>query len=131
MSPRIAQAAPRRQIIPLALDIGRARAAHVGAFLPIQTEPAEILDDRLAELRAAAVTVQILDPQDQRAAPLSRPRLRRPKRGRMAQMQITGGRGRDSAAITSSAEVLSFEGSGKRRLNDSGPFALKPPRAQE
>ena len=54
--------------LALALDVGRVRAADVGAFVPLQPKPTQAAHEILETLRVVALLVGILDAQDELAA---------------------------------------------------------------
>jgi hypothetical protein len=84
---------------PLTLAVRRERAPHVRAFIPAQTEPAQILDDRRRKLRATSSAINVFDARDELATSGSR-LLLRPLEGHgvAEMMKIAGGRWRDAAA---------------------------------
>ncbi len=87
--PAVAQLPPRLQIVlsPLALRIGTHRPAAIRSFGPRDSQPAQILDHGLHELRAAALRIQIFIAKDQLPTMLRRTARRGPERARMAQVQ--------------------------------------------
>ena len=56
------------ELRPLTLPVGTMGSPHLISLVPVQTQPAQILRQDLGILLPAAVGVQILHPQDQRAA---------------------------------------------------------------
>jgi len=83
----------------LALGVRSKETTRVPTFVPIDPEPAQILNDAGDKFRPAPIAVQVFDPQDQFAAAFTRPLERRPKGPGMAQMQKTGGRWRDASTV--------------------------------
>ena len=84
---------------PLALIVRRERPAAIRAFLPFKAKPSQILDHGRDKFHFVAGGIQILVPQNQRAAIFPRPLLRRPKCPRVAEMQIARRRRREPPAI--------------------------------
>jgi len=87
--------------------------------IPFDAKPAEILDGSLRKLRPATVRVEILDAQDHAAAGCAGALERGPERGRMADVEESGGRRRDAPEIrgvhSSRAEGLFGPSSGSVR----------------
>ncbi len=52
---------------PLGLPVGTMRPADVGALIPLQAEPSEILEDRGLRLARGPLDVGVLDAQDERS----------------------------------------------------------------
>jgi len=63
----IAEGAPDGEVVALALEVGSAGAANVWALLPMDAEPVEVIDDGVAEFRAAAGGIEVLDAEDEGA----------------------------------------------------------------
>src|SRR3954447_3403193 len=74
-------------------------SAEIRSFVPRQTEPSQILDNRFAKFRTAPRRIEIFNPQDHFAASMACPFLGAKKRRGMSEVQIPGRRRRDSAAI--------------------------------
>src|SRR5262245_7071682 len=76
----------------------------VRSFLPIQSEPSQILQHGRDELRSAPIQVEIFVAQDQHAAMCTSPFLSDPERAGVTQVQIARGRRGDSPAVTGRGE---------------------------
>ena len=74
---------------PLRLDQHR--------LVPVEAEPAQVLEDPVDELGPAARLVEILDPQPELAAALARPSMAERRAVGMAEMQPAGRRRRETA----------------------------------
>ncbi len=72
--PALAQPVERLGIASRALRLDQHR------LVPIEAQPAQILEDAVDELGPAAALVEILDPQQEFAAAFARPRMRRAPR---------------------------------------------------
>ena len=83
----------------LALRVGPKGPPAIRPFLPVESEPPEVLHHGIHELHAVARGIQILVPQDQDAASRARPLLRDPERPRVAKMQEARGRRREPPAV--------------------------------
>src|SRR5438094_6779514 len=57
---------------PVGLPIRSVAAAHVGAFIPIEAEPFQVLDELVFETRFAAIYVGVFDAERHGAALLAR-----------------------------------------------------------
>ena len=84
---------------PLALSVRTDCATAVGSFLPLKTEPAQVFGHRLDKFLLAARAVEVFVAQHERAADFLRALLGNPKSARVTEMQITGRRGGETAAI--------------------------------
>jgi hypothetical protein len=84
---------------PLALHIRAKAAADVRPFVPAQAEPAQVFDDGVAKFRTATHRIEILDPKNKRAAVLFGAFLRAPESDGVSDMEITGRRWGDPAAV--------------------------------
>ena len=84
---------------PLALRIRGMRTAAIRAFVPGDTEPAQIFEHGIDELSAATLRIQVFVAQDQSSAMLSRPLRGNPECARVSEMQQAGWRGRKPATI--------------------------------
>ena len=89
----VAQFRPRLEIEWAAV------ALQNGAFRPTQAEPAQVLAQRLTELRTATVAIEVLDAQAERAAARAAALLGAPESKRVAGVKVTGRRGRETPAI--------------------------------
>ena len=67
--------------------------------VPGEAEPGQILKEGRHILRAAAVAIEIVVAQEEAASGAAGPGGRGPKRARMAQMEVAGGRGGEAAAV--------------------------------
>ena len=65
----------------------------------MQTEPVQVLENSLAKFRSAAVAIEILYAQNERAVARAAAFLRAPESERVAGVQVTGRRRRKAAAI--------------------------------
>jgi hypothetical protein len=98
---RVPQFPPRGKIdlAPLALDVGRKRSAQIRPFVPTQSEPTQIFDDRVSKFCRAPIAIEIFDPEDQLSVALFSAFLRAPESTGVTEMKITC-RGRcDAAAV--------------------------------
>ena len=59
------------RVLALGLAIGAVRTTHVGAFVPVQTEPAQRLENVLLGFCGTAGLVGVFDTQDKLAAVLT------------------------------------------------------------
>jgi hypothetical protein len=105
-----AQPFPRRKIniSPFALHIRPELTTHIRPFVPVNSQPAQILKRALCILRSAPVAIEIFHPHYQGAARFSRPPPRRGKRPRMTDMQIACRRRCQPAAILDPALQCGF-----------------------
>ena len=73
------------------------RAADVRSLVPVEAEPAQVVE--LPRLGAGddARPVEVLDPQDEPAARRARRQPGDERRGRRAQVEVAGGRRREAA----------------------------------
>src|SRR5690606_6790286 len=85
---------------PLALHVRSVRSADVGAFLPFEPEPAQVLEHLLGIPGLAAIRIEILVAKNERATGGAGALLSRPKGERMPQVQRAAGCGSDATAIT-------------------------------
>src|ERR1700731_3716704 len=83
-----------------ALKVWSKRTAQIRALSPSQPKPFQVFDDCIPEFFPAPLRVEILDTQNQFAVCRPGPFLRTPKSHGMSDVQITGGRWRDSAAVS-------------------------------
>ena len=86
------------QVQPLGLPIRSPRTADVGAFVPVQAEPAEIAEDRRFRHVGRALDVGVLDAKDERAAVAAREEPIEQRRAGVADMQMPGRARRESNA---------------------------------
>lgn len=115
----------------LALRIWRVRTAAVGAFLPANAKPAQILEHRADKLGATTGTVEIVVTKDELPLLRSGPLMRGPKSTRVPEVQVTRRRWREAAAIwthiahrTSSGYCASASAMpGKRKESNRCTFA--------
>jgi hypothetical protein len=82
-----------------ALKVGSEPTAAVRAFLPLEAEPAKVFEHGGSEFRPATIGVEVFVAENELAGVFARALLRDPKRAGMAEMQKTGGRRREAAAI--------------------------------
>src|SRR5208282_2376870 len=79
--------------LPLvALAIGRERAADIRPFVPIEAEPAGIVDELALVAHLAALQVGVFNAQDERSALLAREEPVEERGARVAYMNLSGGR---------------------------------------
>jgi hypothetical protein len=83
------------------LDIRRKRSAHIRSFIPSQSKPVKVFDDRVAKFSPASIVIQIFYPENELSTGLSSTFLRAPERHRMADVQITSRRRCEAAAVWS------------------------------
>jgi hypothetical protein len=76
----------------LALEIRAVIAAHERAFVPIQSEPAQAIEDHLQGFGCIALLVRVLDAQDELAAGVPCVEPVEQRGSRSAHVQIAGGR---------------------------------------
>ena len=81
------------------LSIRRKRPPVIRSFLPLESEPAKVLEHRQREFRLAAIRIQILISQNERAAALLGASLGRPKCAGVPEVQKPRGRRRQPSAI--------------------------------
>src|SRR5580658_5158415 len=84
---------------PLALVVGGVGAADVGALVPGEPEPAQVLEHGPREIHPVARGVEVVVPQDQGPAGLLGPPGGDPERARVAQVQVAGRGGREAPAV--------------------------------
>src|SRR5262245_14379412 len=56
---------------PFGLAIGTVSSADVGTLVPVETEPAEIVEDRRFRVSRRSLCVGVLNPEDERRIPLT------------------------------------------------------------
>ena len=94
----------QRVAIPVesgALPIRSASSFDVRAFMPTETKPAKVFQHCFQESRLSAGGVQIFHAKDELSVAFGRSGLRLPKGSGVSQVEIAGGRWRDSPAIFS------------------------------
>jgi hypothetical protein len=87
------------KIHALTLIVWRKFSADIRAFAPFKAEPLQILEHRRDESRLASIAIQIVVPQYHFTLILFRPHLRNPKSPRMAEMQESRRRRRETTAV--------------------------------
>lgn len=92
------------------LRVGSERSAAVWTFLPTKAEPSQIFQHGLDELRPAARAVQILVSKNEGSMMPGCPLLCSPKRSRVTQVEMAGGRRRQTAAILDAFGVVRAHG---------------------
>ncbi len=80
----------------LGLTIGRVRSAQVGPFVPVETQPLEVGDELIFKAGLTAFDVRVLDAQHHGAALFSREKPVEQGGTCIANMQMPGGRGRET-----------------------------------
>jgi hypothetical protein len=65
----------------------------------VESEPTQVLVNRVTKFRAATGRIEIFDAQHQLPVAVATPLLCPPKRDRVTDMQVTGGRRREPAAV--------------------------------
>jgi len=84
----------------LTLVIRSERTTAVRAFLPLETEPAQIFEHRGNKLRFAAIPVEVFVAQDQTAVRGQGALLGNPESASMSKVQQARGRWGEAAAVT-------------------------------
>ena len=87
-----------------ALGIGSERAATIGAFLPVETEPAQVFEHGGGEFGLGARGVEVFVAEDEDAVLGLGALLGGPKSFGMAEVKIAGGRRSETAAVVRSTE---------------------------
>ena len=77
---------------PLRLEVRRVRPADVRAFVPVESQPAQAVEDARDHLVRRALDVGVLDPQDEHAAMAPRVQPVEERRAGAADVQVAGGR---------------------------------------
>ena len=85
-------------IQPLRLVIRGERSAHLRAFVPVDAQPVQAVEDRLQCLVDIPLLVGVVDPQDELAAVLPGEEPVEQRRANPANVQISGGTGGESGA---------------------------------
>jgi hypothetical protein len=84
------------EFIPVRLSIWAVRTAYIDAFVPFETEPAQVIEELLFVFRPAALGVGILDAQNKRPAMMAGDKPIEKRRARITHVQESGGTGRES-----------------------------------
>ena len=82
----------RIEVQPLRLPIRPVRPLDVRPFVPVEPEPAQVVEDAGLRLTRRALDVGVLDPQDERAVLAVREQPVEERRARVADVQLTGWR---------------------------------------
>lgn len=86
--------------LPPCLEVkGAPVALQDRTFLPLQSEPSQVFQNRLLEFGPATRTIEIFNPQHQRAAAFPAALLRAPECQRMPRVQVAGRRRREAAPV--------------------------------
>ena len=105
----------RVEMQPLGLAIGTVRAADVRPLVPVEPEPAQVLEDALLRLARRSLGVGVLDAEDERAVLAVRQQPVEERRARVADVQLAGRAGSESDAHTSVGSRQSTVGSHSRQ----------------
>ena len=84
------------EVQALGLAVRPARAADVGPFVPVEAEPAQVLENALLGLPGRALGVGVLDAQDEGAVVAAREQPVEERGARVADVQLPGGAGREA-----------------------------------
>jgi hypothetical protein len=84
---------------PFALVVRRKWSAYVATFLPLKSQPAQVLDETTDEFGPGAARIEIFIAKDESPTEGSGSMISGPKRARVAQMEVSSGGGRKPAAI--------------------------------
>ncbi len=87
------------EVAALALRVGSEGAADVGAFLPADSEPAQVFDHGLLEVGAGAMRIEIFVAKDEGAVCGETALIRGEESARVSQVEEACGRGGYAAAI--------------------------------
>ena len=87
------------EIAPFTLRIGRVSSANIGTLLPADSEPVKVFDGRVQKLAARPRRIKVFIAQYEGAAMVYASVVCGPERARVSNMQETGRRGRQAAAI--------------------------------
>ena len=82
----------------LRLPVGAERPADVGAFVPVEAQPLQVLEDLRFGAGLVALQVGVFDAQDERSALLPREQPVEERGARVAHLQVPGGRWRKADA---------------------------------
>ncbi len=105
------------------LVVGCEGAAAIGTFLPLEAEPAQVLEHGGDELRLASREVQVFVAQDQAASSGLCALLRDPECARVAEVQVAGRGRREAAAVArgmGGMENVGRHENGKTETNQKG-----------
>ena len=83
----------------LLLIVRREWAADIRAFLPVKTKPMQILDHRRDKIEMPSCRIEVVVAQNQFSPGRPGAFLRDPKRTRMTEVKIPGGRGREPPPV--------------------------------
>ena len=100
----------RVEVQPLGLAIGTVRPADVGPLVPVEPEPAQVLEDARLGLARRSLGVGVLDAQDERAVLAVRQQPVEERRAGVADVQLPGGAGSESYSHTSVGSLQSESG---------------------
>ena len=78
------------ELEPLGLPVRRVRPADVRALVPVEAEPAQVVENRCLGLARRSLGVGVLDAQDERAAVAAREQPVEQRRARVADVQLAG-----------------------------------------
>ncbi len=108
------QAAPGLDVgaVALALEVWRARTAHVWPLMPADAEPEEIFYGGGGKLSAAALGVKIFNAENDGALGVAGALEGFPEGAGVADVEIAGGRGRNAAAVAGRRRGWSDSGHG-------------------
>ena len=101
----IAQPAPCFKIKTAALTLRiRAVSSHrwagkIRTFIPVESQPAEVIEHCLHELRARAMRIQVFIAEHEFPGARARPHVSHPEGARVAKVQVSGRRRRQAAAV--------------------------------
>ena len=84
------------EVQPLGLAVRAAGAADVGPLVPVEAEPAQVLEDALLGLLGRSLGVGVLDAEDEGAVVAAREQPVEERGARVADVQLAGGAGRES-----------------------------------
>ncbi len=108
-------------LLPLTLRVRPECPAAIGPFLPLKTEPTQVLEHGGDKVRFHALSIQIFVAQHQHAAPCLGPLLRCPESPCVAQVQVARRRRGEAAAIRCGAGChVSGAGSGRIQIGSPG-----------
>ena len=123
--PRRAEAVERRRVAsaPLRLPVRTVRTAHVGPLVPVDPEPAQLLEDAGLEPRTHPRAVQVLDPHRQDAPPGSHVQPGEQRGPGVPQVKGPGGTGGESSADGGGVRQHILDNPPPPRLQDGIPDA--------
>ena len=76
---------------PIRLLVGLVRTAQIGTLVPVETEPGEILEDRVVEPFPHSGPIEVFHAHDERAFPGPDGQPCDQRRGRIAEVEVSGG----------------------------------------